>query len=71
MTPAEIDARRVEQRVCRHCGGPVPCWSSFGDRAPGKQHTRGSFEMMKQGATAEGARFVRQDLDSRRGTGVG
>lgn len=35
----EIDAKRVAAGVCRHCGGPVPCWSPFGDRAVGKRHT--------------------------------
>lgn len=30
-----IAAERLAAGVCRHCGGPVPCWSPFGDRAVG------------------------------------
>lgn len=39
LTVAEINAKRVAAGVCRHCGGEVPCWSEFGDRAVGKLHT--------------------------------
>jgi len=28
---ARIDRDRVAAGVCRHCGGPVPCPSMFGD----------------------------------------
>ena len=35
MTPADRLARvhrdRIAAGVCRHCGGPVPCASAFGD----------------------------------------
>lgn len=51
MTPEERKARARKQRdmiarvnrereaagVCRHCGGPVPCWSPFGDKAVGRR----------------------------------
>lgn len=32
---AQVDADRLAAGKCRHCGGPVPCWSSFGDVAVG------------------------------------
>jgi hypothetical protein len=35
---AQVVARRVAAGLCRHCGGPVPCWSPYGDRAPGVAH---------------------------------
>jgi len=28
---ARLDAGRVARGECRHCGGPVPCSSSWGD----------------------------------------
>ena len=31
----ELEADRLARGVCRHCGGPVPCWSPFGDVEPG------------------------------------
>lgn len=31
----ELEASRLARGVCRHCGGPVPCWSPFGDVEPG------------------------------------
>jgi hypothetical protein len=30
-----LDRERVRKGVCRHCGGPVPCWSPYGDVAVG------------------------------------
>lgn len=30
-------AERKARGQCRHCGGPVPCWSAFGDSAVGKR----------------------------------
>ena len=35
-----INRMRTEAGVCRHCGGPVPCWSPFGDSAVGVQATQ-------------------------------
>src|SRR5262245_4452623 len=29
------DRERKHRRECRHCGGPLPCWSPFGDARPG------------------------------------
>lgn len=55
---AEIDRLRISKSLCRHCGGPTPCWSSFGDREPGKRHTRKSFAQAKQGASGQGAAFI-------------
>jgi hypothetical protein len=26
-----IERDRMLRGDCRHCGGPVPCWSQFGD----------------------------------------
>jgi len=40
----QIEADRVASKVCRHCGGPVPCWSPFGDQAVGKRHTAASLK---------------------------
>jgi len=37
-TMAAITEARTAQGVCRHCGGAVPCWSLFGDCAPGLSH---------------------------------
>ncbi len=37
-----IHAKRVAAGVCRHCGGPVPCYSEFGDQAVGRLHTKRS-----------------------------
>lgn len=39
LTPAEIDRMRTEKGVCRHCGGPVPCYSEFGDQRVGVRHS--------------------------------
>lgn len=33
----ELHAERQAAGTCRHCGGPVPCWSPFGDEAPGRR----------------------------------
>jgi hypothetical protein len=33
----QIARDRAARGVCRHCGGPVPCWSAFGDEAVGKR----------------------------------
>jgi len=30
-----IERRRVKAGLCRHCGGPLPCWSVYGDCRPG------------------------------------
>jgi len=38
---AKLNAERVARGVCRHCGGPVPCWSPYGDVAVGRRHARG------------------------------
>jgi len=43
----ELDKQRVKQGVCRHCGGPVPCWSYFGDQRVGKRHTQNSHAKMQ------------------------
>lgn len=37
---AKINAQRVADKVCRHCGGRVPCWSPFGDVRVGVRHSR-------------------------------
>ena len=35
----KLNAERVAAGVCRHCGGPVPCWSPYGDIEVGvRQH---------------------------------
>lgn len=31
----QLFRERLEAGVCRHCGGPVPCWSPDGDVAVG------------------------------------
>lgn len=36
----DLDAKRVAAGTCRHCGGPVPCWSPSGDAAPGVRNAR-------------------------------
>lgn len=38
-----INRGRVADGLCRHCGGPCPCWSRFGDVSPGVQHTETSW----------------------------
>lgn len=35
---ARIDAKRMKAGLCRHCGGPVPCYSPFGDVEVGRRH---------------------------------
>ncbi len=35
-----IDEDRVARGVCRHCGGPLPCWSPSGDARPGVRNPR-------------------------------
>jgi len=32
-----LDCKREAAGTCRHCGGSVPCWSTFGDIAVGKR----------------------------------
>ena len=39
---ARLDRERVAAGVCRHCGGPVPCWSPYGDVRVGVRHDRRS-----------------------------
>ncbi len=34
----ELYRERLAAGVCRHCGGPVPCWSPDGDVAIGVKH---------------------------------
>lgn len=34
----KIAADRVAAGTCRHCGGPVPCWSPYGDVEVGVSH---------------------------------
>lgn len=36
----DMNADRVARGVCRHCGGPVPCWSPYGDVRVGVRHPR-------------------------------
>jgi hypothetical protein len=43
-----IYAKRVAAGVCRHCGGPVPCWSDFGDAKVGVWHTKRSLTAMRK-----------------------
>ena len=42
-----LRAERVAAGQCRHCGGPVPCYSEFGDQAIGKRHTPASHRRAK------------------------
>jgi hypothetical protein len=28
-----IEAKRIALGVCRHCAGPIPCWSPAGDKS--------------------------------------
>lgn len=51
QTTQIIDARRVRLGVCRHCGGPVPCWSRMGDAAVGRQHTVATWRHQRDLAT--------------------
>lgn len=39
----ELDAKRIAAGVCRHCAGPVPCWSRCGDSAVGVYHTEATY----------------------------
>ena len=32
---AKLKAERLAEGVCRHCGGAIPCWSPWGDKAVG------------------------------------
>lgn len=48
LTPAQIDAMRVAKGVCRHCGGPVPCHSEFGDQRVGVRHSTRSWTAMRK-----------------------
>jgi hypothetical protein len=34
----KLDAKRVAEGRCRHCGGTVPCWSVFGDVSVGRRY---------------------------------
>jgi hypothetical protein len=43
----ELEARRAAAGLCRHCGGPVPCWSEFGDHAPGVRQTRKTLKQLR------------------------
>lgn len=45
-----LNRERVARGVCRHCGGKIPCWSPYGDRAIGKRHTAASFRKTTKGA---------------------
>jgi hypothetical protein len=36
----QLDRERVKQGVCRHCGGPVPCWSPYGDAGVGVRYPK-------------------------------
>ena len=39
---------RVHKGVCRHCGGPIPCYSELGDREVGKTHTAASIRKTRE-----------------------
>lgn len=43
----ELEARRAAAGHCRHCDGPIPCWSEFGDHAPGVRHTRRTLKQLR------------------------
>jgi hypothetical protein len=51
-TPQEINAKRVADGVCRHCGGRIPCYSEYGDRAVGKRHTLASWRKARNCLTS-------------------
>lgn len=53
-----VEATRVAQRVCRHCGGRVPCWSDAGDWAVGLRYP---MPVLKVRARGVGAKAVRRD----------
>lgn len=36
----KLNREREQAGVCRHCGGPVPCWSPFGDVKVGVRRKR-------------------------------
>jgi hypothetical protein len=42
----DLNAQRTAAGVCRHCGGPLPCWSSFGDQRVGVRHSNRTYEAM-------------------------
>jgi hypothetical protein len=44
----ELDAQRVAAGVCRHCGGPVPCWSEHGDQRVGVRHSEITHRAMRR-----------------------
>ena len=41
-----LERKRADAGTCRHCGGRVPCWSPYGDSAPGKRHTSKTLDAM-------------------------
>jgi hypothetical protein len=47
---AELARERIAVGVCRHCGGPVPCWSEFGDQRVGVRHSTHSHRAMRRAA---------------------
>ena len=53
---ARLDAARVERGECRHCGGPVPCSSSWGDIRVGVRrpwHTTEAARMLAEVAASD------------------
>ena len=45
---AKLDAERVAAGVCRHCAGPLPCWSLYGDARLGVRHTAATLAKAKR-----------------------
>lgn len=50
-----LEERRTAAGLCRHCGGAVPCWSEFGDHAPGQRHTRRTLKAARAELVRSGA----------------
>ena len=44
---AKLSAGRVAAGRCRHCGGPVPCMSYFGDQRVGVRHSDRSYNALR------------------------
>lgn len=55
---AAVSLKRQEDGRCRHCGGPCPCWSIFGDSAPGRRHNRITYERMLEARDAESTKVT-------------
>jgi hypothetical protein len=60
-----MDAQREGAGLCRHCGDALPCWSGFGDYAPGRRHTTRTYRKVMRERSARIISCARAEEEKR------